>query len=158
MFLLGIIVAIIALDQWSKWAIKTSFNLYQSKPVIQDLLALTKIVLQPGNISAKLSLLRAPFCGLTLNELYTLFSTDNSEVGVDVRKRLTGSARDRSERIFQMLNDVRIQYSRRPIRDIVEGAWYRLGGPWSYSDSESILTDAKMYFNILDLFYLDFFY
>ena len=43
MFLLGIIVAIIALDQWSKWAIKTSFNLYQSKPVIQDLLHFTYV-------------------------------------------------------------------------------------------------------------------
>jgi len=42
-FLLGIIVAIIALDQWSKWAIKTSFNLYQSKPVIQDLLHFTYV-------------------------------------------------------------------------------------------------------------------
>ena len=43
MFLLGIIVAIIALDQWTKWAIKTSFNLYQSKPVIQDLLHFTYV-------------------------------------------------------------------------------------------------------------------
>ena len=43
MFLLGIIFAIIALDQWSKWAIKTSFNLYQSKPVIQDLLHFTYV-------------------------------------------------------------------------------------------------------------------
>ena len=43
MFLLSIIVAIIALDQWSKWAIKTSFNLYQSKPVIQDLLHFTYV-------------------------------------------------------------------------------------------------------------------
>ena len=43
MFLLGLIVAIIALDQWSKWAIKTSFNLYQSKPVIQDLLHFTYV-------------------------------------------------------------------------------------------------------------------
>ena len=41
MFLIIIIVAIIALDQWSKWAIKTSFNLYQSKPVIQDFLHFT---------------------------------------------------------------------------------------------------------------------
>ena len=37
----GLIVVIVALDQWSKWAIKTSFNLYQSKPVIQDLLHFT---------------------------------------------------------------------------------------------------------------------
>ena len=43
MFLVIIIVAIIALDQWSKWAIKTSFNLYQSKPVIQDLLHFTYV-------------------------------------------------------------------------------------------------------------------
>ena len=43
MFLLGIIVAIIALDQWSKWAIKTSFNLYQSEPIIQALLHFTYV-------------------------------------------------------------------------------------------------------------------
>ena len=43
MFLITIIVAIIVLDQWSKWAIKTSFNLYQSKPVIQDLLHFTYV-------------------------------------------------------------------------------------------------------------------
>ena len=43
MFLLGIIIAIIALDQWSKWAIKNSFNLYQSEPVIQDLLHFTYV-------------------------------------------------------------------------------------------------------------------
>jgi len=42
-FLLGLIVAIIALDQWSKWAIKTSFNLYQSEPVIRDLLHFTYV-------------------------------------------------------------------------------------------------------------------
>ena len=43
MFLIIIIVAIIALDQWSKWAIKTSFNLYQSKPIIQDFLHFTYV-------------------------------------------------------------------------------------------------------------------
>ena len=43
MFIIIIIVSIIALDQWSKWAIKTSFKLYQSKPVIQDLLHFTYV-------------------------------------------------------------------------------------------------------------------
>lgn len=36
MYLYILIAFVISLDQWSKWAIKTSFNLYQSKPVIQD--------------------------------------------------------------------------------------------------------------------------
>ena len=43
MFLLGIIVAIIALDQWSKWLIKSSFRLYESQPVIEDFFHLTYV-------------------------------------------------------------------------------------------------------------------
>ena len=43
MFLIIIIAAIIVLDQWSKWSIKTSFNLYESKPVIQDFLHFTYV-------------------------------------------------------------------------------------------------------------------
>ena len=43
MFLLGIIFAIIAFDQWSKWLIKSSFSLYQSQPVIEDFFYLTYI-------------------------------------------------------------------------------------------------------------------
>ena len=43
MLLLGIIFAIIAFDQWSKWLIKSSFSLYQSQPVIEDFFHLTYI-------------------------------------------------------------------------------------------------------------------
>ena len=43
MYLIGLIIAIIAVDQWSKWAIKSTFNLYQSKPVIQDVFHLTYV-------------------------------------------------------------------------------------------------------------------
>ena len=43
MFLLGVIVVIVTLDQWSKWAIKTTFQLYESKPVIQDIFHFTYV-------------------------------------------------------------------------------------------------------------------
>ena len=43
MFLLGIIFAIIAFDQWSKWLIKSSLRLYQSQPVIEDFFHLTYV-------------------------------------------------------------------------------------------------------------------
>ena len=43
MFLLGVIIVIVTLDQWSKWAIKTSFQLYESKPVIQDIFHFTYV-------------------------------------------------------------------------------------------------------------------
>ena len=43
MYLFGLIAAVIALDQWSKWFVKSSFNLYQSKPVIQDFFHFTYV-------------------------------------------------------------------------------------------------------------------
>ena len=43
MFLFGLIAAVIALDQWSKWLVISSFNLYDSKPVIQDFFHLTYV-------------------------------------------------------------------------------------------------------------------
>ena len=43
MSLIGIIVAIVALDQWSKWSIKTSYNLYQSEPIIEGFFYFTYV-------------------------------------------------------------------------------------------------------------------
>ena len=43
MSLFGLIAAVIVLDQWSKWLVKSSFNLYQSKPVIQDFFHFTYV-------------------------------------------------------------------------------------------------------------------
>ena len=43
MSIFGLIIIIVALDQWSKWAIKTSFQLYESKPVIQDVFHFTYV-------------------------------------------------------------------------------------------------------------------
>ena len=43
MFLIGIIIAIVALDQWSKWMIKTSYKLYQSEPIIEGFFYFTYV-------------------------------------------------------------------------------------------------------------------
>ena len=43
MSLIGIIAAIVALDQWSKWKIKTSYELYHSEPIIQDFFHFTYV-------------------------------------------------------------------------------------------------------------------
>lgn len=43
MSLIGIICAIVAFDQWSKWTIKTSYNLYQSEPIIEGVFYFTYV-------------------------------------------------------------------------------------------------------------------
>ena len=43
MHLIGLIIAILTIDIWSKWTIKSSLKLYQSKPVIQDFFHFTYV-------------------------------------------------------------------------------------------------------------------
>ena len=43
MFLVGMIVGIVALDQWSKWVVKTSYDLYHSEPIIQGFFHFTYV-------------------------------------------------------------------------------------------------------------------
>ena len=43
MYLTILIISIVAIDQWSKWLIRTSFSLYQSKPIIQDVFHFTYV-------------------------------------------------------------------------------------------------------------------
>ncbi|WP_256209121.1 exodeoxyribonuclease V subunit beta [Nitrosospira sp. Nsp14] len=56
------------------------------RPVVQDLLALTRALAHPADSSAWLALLRAPWCGLLLADIYalaspnTVLSSDRSDV------------------------------------------------------------------------------
>ena len=43
MVIFSIIFTLVALDQWTKYFIKTNFSLYQSKPVIENFFHLTYI-------------------------------------------------------------------------------------------------------------------
>ena len=120
-----------------------------SKPVVQDLLALTRAIIQPGNITALLSLLRAPFCGLTLAELHIVAGEGRSPLDDGALNRLEDKARSRAARIFEMLSDVRGERCKRSVRDLVEGAWYRVGGPWCCRDPDSDLRAAMAFLDVL---------
>ena len=41
--IIGLVLFIVVLDQWSKWEIKSSFRLYESKPIIQDFFHFTYV-------------------------------------------------------------------------------------------------------------------
>jgi ATP-dependent exoDNAse (exonuclease V) beta subunit len=101
------------------------------RAVIQDLMSLTFAILHPADRISRLAVLRAPWCGLTLHELYE------------------GSPAPRRARTEEILQEAVGELGRRALRDVVEQAWLRLGGP-ACLESESELQDANAYFDVLE--------
>jgi ATP-dependent helicase/nuclease subunit A len=121
------------------------------RPVVQDLLALTRAIIQPMDSTAVLSMLRSPVCGLSLAELHTLAGDGQDLHAEDAGQRLEGDARHRAGKVFAALKSARQHWQRRRLRDLVEGAWHQLGGPQSCRNPATDLKDAEAYFEALSV-------
>ncbi len=133
-------------------ALKTAGIVFQAvdidplkeRPVVQDLLALTRALLHPADRIAWLAILRAPWCGLTLNDLVvlvrgaqvidgalvpdprTVWEIINEESRVAL---LSNDGRARLERLREVLAPVVNVRRRQPLRELVECSWLALSGP-----------------------------
>ncbi|MCC7259324.1 MAG: UvrD-helicase domain-containing protein [Gammaproteobacteria bacterium] len=103
--------------------------------VAQDLLALTRALLDPGDRLAWIGVLRSPLCGLSLADLTRLLAGDHDRSVPDL---LGAGARDTSlsvagryaiGRLVEVLGRVAGMQGRIGVRDLVEAAWLGLGGP-----------------------------
>jgi ATP-dependent exoDNAse (exonuclease V) beta subunit len=127
----------------------------RDRPVVGDLLALTRALVHPADRIAWLAVLRVPWCGLELADLAAL--TDGSpdsailELLADRRRLawLCDAARARVERLLAVVADDAAERRRRSLRRTVEGAWLALGGP-ACAASEPELHDAYRFFDLLD--------
>ena len=126
-----------------------------SRPVIQDLLALTRCLLHTADRVAWLSVLRAPWCGMTLADLHTLVSDEKHMTVPDLlrdekrRERLSQDGRRRLETLCFILNEALGSRLQKTLRQTVEGVWLAIGGPATV-ESETDLEDAEVYFQLLD--------
>lgn len=125
------------------------------RPVVRDLEALTRAMLHPGDRVAWLSILRAPWCGLTLADLDALVAGD-FELSVldmiDDPSRLASMTADgaaRLARLSSVLADVLPRIGTMPLRRWVEATWVRLGGPACLGNRTDI-EDAAAYLDLLD--------
>ena len=120
------------------------------RPLVQDLLALTRAVLDPDDSASVLAVLRSPACGLTLADLHALAGDGRRLDDEGALDRLTGEARTRAARVFDVLHRAAVLWRRRGIRDLVEGAWHALSGPSLCQRPEVDLRDARLYFETLE--------
>lgn len=121
-----------------------------ARPVVQDLLALTRVLLQPADRAALLAVLRAPFAGLTLADLHALAGDGHAPEDPDALARLTPDGRWRASRVFAALADAHTGWRRRSVRELVEGLWQRLGGPDCCVRPAPDLADAAAYLDALE--------
>ena len=123
------------------------------QPVIEDLVALTLALLHPADRVSWLASLRAPWCGLELRDLHGLAGGDHRATVWDLLHRedlaLSTDGAARIRRILPVLDKAIEERGRRPLRDWVEGVWFRLGGP-ACVENETALEDASAYFDLLD--------
>lgn len=123
------------------------------RPVVRDLKALTQALLHPGHRAAWLSVLRAPWCGLTLKDLQILVGDDIHGAIEDLFSRdlgqLSSDGRVRMERIIPILREACTLKGRIPVRRWVEGVWLALGGP-ACLQTRLELEDAMAYLDLLE--------
>ncbi len=141
------------------------------KPVIHDLLMLTRALLNLADRIAWLSVLRAPWCGLELADLQalvfpSLISDENNLRGksstiwnsMNDESHLSGISEDgllrlqRVRRVFAQCIQNRMRMS---LRHTVEITWLALGGPGCITENlkqaeASKLKDAQIFFEYLD--------
>ncbi|MFW6080699.1 MAG: UvrD-helicase domain-containing protein [Desulfosalsimonas sp.] len=129
----------------------------KDRPVVRDLLSLTRAMDHPADRAAWLGVLRAPWCGLTLGDLHVIAGADqNSSVYTLIHAReilsaLSKDGRKRLLRIRPALDAAVCQRGKRSLRRLVEGAWLALGGPAAASDTAE-LADVPVYLDFLEAY------
>jgi len=126
----------------------------EARPTVLDIVHLTRALLHRGDRLAWTAVLRAPWCGLTLEDL-TLLCSDPHERTIPSMladstniDKLSHDGRRRLERVWPILRRGMKARAQLPLRDLVEGCWLALGGPAGFSQSTT--NDAELVFELLE--------
>ena len=143
-------------------------ELLRHKPVVQDLLALTRAVINPADDVAWFALLRAPWCGLLLKDITVLVENNPAVLNKDItvwaligdESRWQGISTDamgRLRRIREVLSFCMRNRQRQTLRVTVEAVWHALGGAGCMSpiangnaDAVNYLRDAMIFLDYLE--------
>lgn len=128
------------------------------RPVISDLRALTRALLHPGDRVAWLSLLRAPWCGLELDDLLWLCDASPQTAVIELLRQPrpqqelfaepSADSRQRLQRVSDILQRALVRRGGLPLRRLVEATWLELGGPACADPAE--IDDAGQFLRLLE--------
>ncbi len=123
-------------------------------PVALDLLSLARALLHSADRLSWLSLLRAPWCGLTLSDLHILSEEAQGTVLPRILrtgsrlKNLSDDGQERIARIWPILERGISRRGRFPLRNLLESCWLSLGGAACYGKEG--VEDAALVFDLIE--------
>lgn len=128
----------------------------RERPVVQDLMALTRALVHLADRTAWLAILRAPWCGLSLTDLHALALRPEPTIEAALAgametpsEGLTDDGRIRIARVQPILHAALAERGRWSLRTWVERTWNALCGPATLQRAED-LSDAQAYLERLE--------
>ena len=122
--------------------------------IISDLLTLTLALLNPADRIAWFSLLRGPWCGLSLADLLLLSQSSGDTLLdamqlADVQTQVSTEQLPHLQRLAEVLSLAYQNRCRKSLRQWIEGAWLALGGPATTLDPHE-LNNCSAFFDLLE--------
>ncbi len=128
------------------------------KPAVTDLFNLLRALLDLTDRLAWLSLLRAPWCGLTLADLLVVAEEHGKDSRISIWNRikqdqlmacLSNDGKIRLTNMKVVLERAIYHRCRQPLREWLEGVWLQLGGPATLvADAEHL--EVQAFLNLLE--------
>lgn len=128
---------------------RTEFERRKRFSVVQDLAAVARALAQLSDRIAWLAVLRAPWCGLSLEDLHALCHDAPDDTVRDLLRdggrvgRLSGDGRARLARVVPVLERALRLRGQLDFRSWVEGTWLALGGPAGNRDENCLRHAAE---------------
>ena len=125
------------------------------RPAIQDILALTRAYIHLADRTAWLAVLRAPWCGLSLQDMHTLVNRENRRTVWQAinapKQQLDKQAALRLQKLIENFREAFNNQQRQPLRKTIETLWMRLGGPATLA-AEHDMENINTYLELLEQF------
>ena len=124
------------------------------RQAILDLTALTHALVQPADRTAWLAVLRAPWCGLALADLFAVVHAAGAERDAPLSRvlepdadldRVSADGRARLARLAGALRPAIASRGSASLAARVRGAWLALGGPACLDDALDVATAGKFF-------------
>jgi len=130
----------------------TEIELLGHRPVITDMQMLTRALMDPTDRIAWFALLRAPWCGLLLDDLLALSGRKDSSILMNCQQQhfiehLSSDGQKRVKKIISLILPWTKQLSQQNLRHNIEGCWLSLDGP-AYID-ENDLQAVELYLDLI---------